>query len=94
MVALNDKLQYSNKKRINRLLNLIKEEINKPISFYNIHKLSKILKISNIPKLDALINFIREKGYIASRTHFDFLSIKTNMDINTIKETLLELKIN
>jgi len=94
MVALNDELQYSNKKRINKLLELIKEEINKPISFYNIHKLSRILKISNLPKLDVLINFIREKGYIASRTHFDFLSIKTNMDINTIKETLLELKNN
>jgi tRNA (guanine26-N2/guanine27-N2)-dimethyltransferase len=91
MIVLNSESHYSNKNRINNLLNLIKEEINYPISFYNIHKLSQILKLSNIPKLNTFIDSIRKKGYLASRTHFDFLSIKTNMDINTIKETLIEL---
>ncbi|MHA2036877.1 MAG: tRNA (guanine(10)-N(2))-dimethyltransferase [Promethearchaeota archaeon] len=91
MIDLNNEFQYRNKNRINKLLNLIKEEINYPISYYNIHKLSKKLKISNIPKINVLIDFIRKKGYDASRTHFDFVSIKTNMNINMIKETLLEL---
>ena len=94
MIVLNDEFQYSNKNRISKLLNFIKEEINNPISYYNIHKLSKNFKISNLPKLNTLIDFIRKKGYNASRTHFDFVSIKTNMDIKTIKETLLELKNN
>ncbi|MHA2180011.1 MAG: tRNA (guanine(10)-N(2))-dimethyltransferase [Promethearchaeota archaeon] len=92
MISLNNEFQYNNKNRIDKLLNIIKEEIDSPISFYNIHKLSKCLKISNIPKLNTLIDFIRKKGYLASRTHFDFISIKTNMDIKTIKETLVELK--
>ncbi len=91
MITLNDELQYINEKRINKLLNLIKEEINSPISFYNIHKLSRILKISNTPKLTTIIETIRRKSYSASKTHFDFLSIKTNMNIVGIKETLLEL---
>ncbi|MHA1985060.1 MAG: tRNA (guanine(10)-N(2))-dimethyltransferase [Promethearchaeota archaeon] len=91
MITLNNKLQYKNKKRINNLLNLIREEIAMPISFYNIHILSKIFKISNIPKLNTIIESIRKKGYQASRTHFDFLSIKTNMEIKAIKSTLLEI---
>jgi tRNA (guanine26-N2/guanine27-N2)-dimethyltransferase len=94
MIALNEEFQYINKKKISKLLNLIKGEIKYPISFYNIHKLSKILKITQIPKLTTIIESIRKKGYSASKTHFDFLSIKTNMDIREIKETLLELNDN
>ncbi len=91
IVGLNNELQYTNKKRIDKLLNIIREEVKNPISFYNIHKLSRILKISNTPKLNTIIETIRKKKYSASKTHFDFLSIKTNMNIVGIKETLLEL---
>ena len=91
MIELNNDLHYNNKKRIDKLLNLIKEEINKPIFYYNIHKLSKILKISNIPKLEEIISHIKNKGYQISRTHFDFLSVKTNMDSKSIKDILLQL---
>lgn len=94
MIAINDEFQYINKKRITKLLNLIKEEIKNPVSFYNIHKLSKILKISQTPKLTTIIESIRKKGYSASKTHFDFLSIKTDMDVEAIKDTLLELNDN
>lgn len=94
MIELNNHLHYDNKKRIDKLLNLIKEEINKPIFYYNIHKLSKILKISNIPKLEEIISHIKNKGYQISRTHFDFLSVKTNMDNISLKNMLLELGKN
>ena len=94
MIEMNNHLNYSNKKRINKLLNLIKGEINKPIFYYNIHKLSKILKISNIPKLEEIISHIKNKGYQISRTHFDFLSVKTNMDNKSLKNMLLELGKN
>ena len=94
LIVLNEKSQYNNKKRINKLLNLVKEEILMPLSYYNIHKLCKNLKISTIPKLDLLINHVRKRGYQISRTHFDFLSIKTNMDIEMIKKVLLELQTN
>jgi len=92
MSVLNNQFQYKNKNRINKLLNIIKEEIKMPTSFYNIHKLSKIFNISNTPKIDTIIDSIRKKGYQASRTHFDFLSIKTNMEIEAVKDILLELQ--
>jgi tRNA (guanine26-N2/guanine27-N2)-dimethyltransferase len=91
MIELNKNFNYNNKKRIDKLLNLIKEEIDKPIFYYNVHKLSKILKISNIPKLEDLVSSIRNKGYEISRTHFDFLSVKTDMDSISLKKTLLKL---
>ncbi|MHA1931131.1 MAG: hypothetical protein ACW96X_01250, partial [Promethearchaeota archaeon] len=36
MISLNNEFQYNNKNRIDKLLNIIKEEIDSPISFYNI----------------------------------------------------------
>ena len=86
-----EKTQFRNKKRITKLLNIIKEEISMPISYYNIHKLCQILKIPMIPKLEKLINGIKEKGYACSRTHFDFLSIKTNLNVENIKQYLLKI---
>ncbi len=90
-ILLNQELQYRNKKKMSKILNFIQEEINMPPFYYNIHKLSKNLKLTNVPKLDDLLLKIKEKGYQASRTHFDFLSIKTNLDIISIKNILLEL---
>ncbi|MFX1289822.1 MAG: tRNA (guanine(10)-N(2))-dimethyltransferase [Promethearchaeota archaeon] len=92
LILLNQEFQYRNKKKINKLLNLIQEEINMPPFYYNIHNLSKNLKISNVPKLTTILASIKGRGYKISRTHFDFLSIKTNMDIISIKDMLLELK--
>ncbi len=62
-----------------------------PVSYYNIHKLSQELRLVNVPKIDEIINSIKNKGYKASRTQFDFISIKTNMDIKSIKSLLLEI---
>ncbi|MGQ4874082.1 MAG: tRNA (guanine(10)-N(2))-dimethyltransferase [Promethearchaeia archaeon] len=91
MIIINNQLNLPSKKRINKILSLNIEELNAPITYYNLHKLSKIIKISKIPKIDDTINKIRERGYNAYRTHFDFLSIKTNADIDVIKEVLKEL---
>ncbi|MFX1258862.1 MAG: tRNA (guanine(10)-N(2))-dimethyltransferase [Promethearchaeota archaeon] len=92
ILDLNEKFNLKNKKRINKLLNLALAEINMPISYYNVHKLTQKLKLPFVPKLEKLIAAIKEKGYETSRTHFDFLSIKSNIDINSIKTILLEIQ--
>ncbi len=89
-----EKTPIKNKKRITKLFHIIKDETGMPISYYNIHKLCQILKIPNIPKLEKLIEGIKEKGYTCSRTHFNFLSIKTNLNIEDIKNYLLKLQLN
>jgi tRNA (guanine26-N2/guanine27-N2)-dimethyltransferase len=85
---LNEKFNFKNKNRIRKILKLALNEINMPISYYNIHKISQQLKLSSIPKLEGIIKLIEEKGCKASRTHFDFISIKTDMKIDELKKVL------
>jgi len=89
---LNEKFNFKNKNRIRKVLKFALNEINMPLSYFNIHKLSQQVKLSRIPKLDNLINLIKENGYRASRTHFDFLSIKTNMRIDDLKSLLIKIE--
>ena len=92
IIALNQIFEFNMKNRIDKLLHLTLNEINMPVSYYNIHRLSQELKLPYIPKIEMIINTIKKRGHKASRTHFDFLSIKTNMDIESIKISLLELQ--
>ncbi|MBY9020011.1 MAG: tRNA (guanine(10)-N(2))-dimethyltransferase [Candidatus Lokiarchaeota archaeon] len=89
---LNEQVAISSKKRLNKLISYALQENSMPVSYYNLHKLCQQLKLSFIPKLDNLINLIKESGYKASRTHFDFLSIKTNMRIDELKSLLLKIE--
>ena len=89
LIELNQQLNLPNKKRLIKLLDIIKDEIEMPLSYYNVHKLSKNLKIESVPKLENIITLIRKEGYKASRTHFDFTSIKTDLDLQCLKELFL-----
>ncbi|MFX0047637.1 MAG: tRNA (guanine(10)-N(2))-dimethyltransferase [Candidatus Hermodarchaeota archaeon] len=85
---LNENFNFKNKNRIRKILRFALDEIDMPISYYNIHKISQQLKLTSIPKLEDIIKLIKEKGYKASRTHFDFISIKTDMNIDELKKIL------
>ncbi|MHA1472737.1 MAG: tRNA (guanine(10)-N(2))-dimethyltransferase [Promethearchaeota archaeon] len=91
ITSLNEQMSISNKNHLDKLIKFAIQEIDMPTSYYNIHKLCQKLKLSNIPKLDNLIDIIKENGFKASRTHFDFISIKTNMRIDELKALLLKL---
>ena len=90
MLEENINLDYLNHKKIDKLLKIILQESNMPIFFYNIHQLCKKLNLPKIPKIEAIIKAINNLGYKATRTHFDPLSIKTNISINSLKSLLLE----
>lgn len=92
MISLNEKFDYKNKNRIKKILDFAVEENEMPITYYNIHKLSEELKLPSIPKIEKIIKIIKEKNFKASRTHFDFLSIKTNMDVMALKNLLSALQ--
>jgi tRNA (guanine26-N2/guanine27-N2)-dimethyltransferase len=82
---------YRNKKRINKTLLMILEEIGMPPTYYNIHTLGKQLKLKALPKLPVLIDLIKKEGHSISRTHFDFLSIKTTLNKDELKTRLEQL---
>jgi tRNA (guanine26-N2/guanine27-N2)-dimethyltransferase len=90
LLSLNSKFDYVNKKKIDKILTLIQNEIDMPISYLNIHKLCQKLKLSNVPRMDKILDLIKERDFKASRTHFDFTSIKTDINLELLKKLLLE----
>jgi tRNA (guanine26-N2/guanine27-N2)-dimethyltransferase len=72
-----------------RKLNTINGEYEIPL-YYSVPRLTRKL---NIPAVSpsALIDCLRGKNYIATRTHFDDSSIKTNADIESINKALIKL---
>jgi len=92
ILTLNNNSKSPNKKRIEKLLTYAIEENDMSISYYNIHKLCQNLKLTSVPKIEDILNEIKKLGYQASRTHFDFLSIKSDLDLLTIKNVLFEIK--
>ncbi|MBN2881134.1 tRNA (guanine(10)-N(2))-dimethyltransferase [Candidatus Woesearchaeota archaeon] len=70
------------------LLNRINEESEvSNLLLIDLHALAKRNSFA-IPKTNELIKKIQEKGFIATRTHFDNQSIKTNMDFETLFKIL------
>lgn len=56
LLVLNNNYKVSNKNRIEKLLNFAMEEIDMPVSYYNIHKLCQELKIASVPKIKDIIS--------------------------------------
>jgi tRNA (guanine26-N2/guanine27-N2)-dimethyltransferase len=90
MLEENSNLNYANRNKVDKLLKIIIQETNMPISYYNIHQLCKKLNLSQIPKIQSIIKIIKELKYEATRTHFDPLSIKTNIPLNSLNNILKE----
>ncbi|AGK61280.1 N(2),N(2)-dimethylguanosine tRNA methyltransferase [Archaeoglobus sulfaticallidus PM70-1] len=80
----------SDEKEVSRYINLIRGEIQTPF-FYDLHHITKKLNTSP-PKLDSVIEALRELGYSASRTRFSGTSFKTDADISEIGRVIMDLK--
>lgn len=93
MISLLNNKKLNTSKEIRKLLNTCLKEANAKPSSYDIHEISRVLKIS-APKIDKIINTLNSRGYYAIRTHFNPTAIKTNAPINTIKETIKTLTVN
>lgn len=90
MIGESDNKELNTKKQALKLLNSCMEEANAPITFYDMHHLCRVLKIS-APKLDLVFDKLKEENFIAVKSHYDPLAIKTNAPIDKIKSILLNL---
>jgi tRNA (guanine26-N2/guanine27-N2)-dimethyltransferase len=77
-------------KDVLKLLNSCFEEANAPITFYDIHVICKNLKIS-APKLNDIIDKIMAEGFVAVKTHFNPIGIKSDIDILKLKDIVKSL---
>ncbi len=76
---------YSN--RVNKTVELMKlESLSSPL-YYNLHRIAKNLNVSIIP-INTVIEHLLNHGYIATRTHFNPNSIRTNAPLHIIKSIL------
>lgn len=62
-----------------------------PVTFYDIHKICKKLKISS-PKINDVIDEVKSRGYFISRTHFSLTGLRTDMPLNELKQLILDVK--
>jgi len=72
-----------------KLLNTAYLEADAPATYYDIHHVCKNLKTS-APRLDDVIEALRNEGYFVSRTHFKPTGIKTDAPLTILKEILLK----
>lgn len=74
-----------------KLLNNCLTESDAPITFYDVHRVCKSLKIS-ASKLDLIFDEMKKEGFIAIKTHFNPLGIKTDASIKDLEKILIKLE--
>ncbi len=77
------------KKRILKLLALIQNEVDAPITYYVTDKISDKLNLPT-PALTKIINNLEKAGFQAVPTHFNAKGIKTNAPAETVKDVISE----
>lgn len=88
MRELNEKRDYSEKEQIGHMLSLMGGEVGMPPYYYNIHKVCKLQRLGDLPKMESVVKMLRKKGYKVARTHFSPTSIKTDAPYRKILEVL------
>ena len=78
------------KKKILRLLSLVKNEAEAPITYYAIGKICDKLNL-RIPRLIKTMDELREAGFQAVPTHFNSRGIRTDAPAKTVKEIITRL---
>ncbi len=91
MIDETENKKINSKKQALKLLNSCLKESDAPITFYDIHKVCKSLKIS-AAKLDLIFDEMKKEGFIAIKTHFKPLGVKTDASIKDLEKILLKLE--
>jgi len=87
MIEVAESMELHSKKRALSILKTIREEVNAPPTYYVVDAIASKLKISS-PPIRKVIDYLRDKGYFASRTHFHPKGVKTNAPLSVIYESI------
>lgn len=90
MIVESENKKLNTKEDVLKLLESCRIEAKSPATFYDVHKICKILKIS-APKLDLVFGNLEKERFEAVKTHFNPLGIKTNAPLKKIKEIIKTL---
>ena len=90
MIEESENKKLNTKEDVLKLLESCRVEAKSPATFYDVHKICKLLKIS-APKLDLVFDSLEKEGFEAVKTHFNPLGIKTDAPIEKVKEIINSL---
>lgn len=90
MIEQSEHKKINTEKQSLKLLNSCLLEASAPATFFDVHAICKSLKIS-APKLDLIFDAMKEEGFVAIKTHYNPLGIKTDANIKDIHNILLRL---
>ena len=90
MIDESEHKKINTEKQALKLLNSCLQEADAPATFFDIHAVCKSLKIS-APKLDLIFNEMKSQGFIAIKTHYNPIGIKTDANIKDLEKILLDL---
>lgn len=86
-----ERKELGKRNEIEKLLLMFKEEENAPPMHYETTLLCKKLKIQQ-PKIDFILNELKQRGFFACRTHFSPHSFKTDAPLKEIEDVLLSIQ--
>ena len=82
--------ELRNRRRIVRLLTLIREEAEGPITYYVVDKVSDRFNLT-VPPLSAVLNKLRDLGFQATPTHFNARGFRTTAPARVVRDVITEL---
>jgi tRNA (guanine26-N2/guanine27-N2)-dimethyltransferase len=80
-------LDYTDVKRLKKLLEIMKKEVSLPPYSYKLSSLVSKLKVPQ-PKINKMIELLESVGYLAGRSHMGRDLLKTNAPIQVIEDLL------
>jgi tRNA (guanine26-N2/guanine27-N2)-dimethyltransferase len=83
----NKHVAFKNNRKISKILALVKGEIEGPITYFVIDKISDKLSLP-VPSVSKIIQKLQNRGYCAIPTHFNTRGIRTNAPALTIQNLL------
>lgn len=88
MAALNKDRGYMDKDKLDNFISLMHGEVGLPPYYYNMHELSRLQSIQPVKKMADGLRSIQDAGFIARRTHFSPVSIKTDAPYHAVVEAM------
>jgi tRNA (guanine26-N2/guanine27-N2)-dimethyltransferase len=85
-----EKRNLRQKKRLLKIISLVKDAAEAPITYYTVDKICDKLNLP-IPALKKVMNHMKKRGFQVASTHFNSRGFKTDAPVNLVKEVIVDL---
>ncbi len=88
-----EKRSFRQKKKLQKILSLVQNEAEAPVTYYAVDKICDKLNLP-VPPQKKVLDKLREKGFQAVLTHFNSRGFRTDAPAKTVREIVTYLAIN